>query len=321
MVPDVPTIGPPRRPWLFWPALLVAGAVVVGGVVEAATSYARSGGPDGVVRTYFQALQHSDAAAALGLGEVPSGSRTLLTSAVLQEQQRVAPIVDLRIGSVRRSGARADVAVSYVLRYGDGDSAVSASVAVHRSDGDWRLDDAVVRTRLTLGSASQRATVLGRQVPAGEVLAFPGAPPISFDTSYLMLEPDVGIVAGSTAARVYSVTVTSAGRAGMRAAVRSAVSACVSATQPATTCPLPTERYLPGSVHGSLAGELSDVRVSLTASPLGTLDLTAEVPVLATSYRRLDFRNRVDAGQGRVTLALHAVAAARAPLSISWLAP
>ncbi|WP_375497753.1 hypothetical protein [uncultured Jatrophihabitans sp.] len=316
--------GPPRRPWLFWPGLLVALAVIVSGTVVAAASYARTRGPAGAVRGYFEALQHADAAAALGFGDVPTGPRTLLTADVLREQQRVARMVDLHIGAARRSSSgghsadRATVAVSYALRYPDRDSVVSVRVPVHESDGGWRLDATAVRTRLQLGSSTQRASVLGHELPAGAVLVFPGAPPVRLDTPYLALDADIGIVPNSTTARVFAVRVTSAGRAAMRVAVLAAVRRCL--LHPTTTCPLPTERYLPASVRGTIAGEPSNVDVSQPFTQVGTLQLTASVPVLATSYGRLDFYNRLSTGRGRLTLTVRAVAVARPPLSVSWLA-
>ena len=321
MEPGATTAGPPRRPWLFWPVLVLALVAIVGGAVVAISSYARTGGPDGAVRGYFEALQRGDAATALGFGDVPAGPRTLLTSAVLREQQRVAPIVDLTVGPVQRSGSRADVRVSYALRYPAGDSVVRVGIAVHESGGTWRLDAAVVPTRLLLRTAQQRASVLGRELPAGTVLAFPGAPPIRFDTSYLALNPDIGIVPGSTAVRVYTATVTAAGRSAMQDAVVTAVGRCVAAARPAVSCPLPSGRYVPGSVRGTLAGEPSDVSVSLDATDVGRFELTGEIPVQATSFRRLDFRDRVISGRGRLTLVVRAVAAAHAPLTVSWLSP
>ena len=319
MHPEAPPSGPPRRPWLFWPAVVVALGLVVGGAVTAVAGYAGTRGPAGAVRGYFAALQRSDAPSALGFGDVPSGPRQLLRSAVLREQQRVAPIVELRVGTVRRAGSRAEVAVSYVLRYRTGDAAVSARIPVHDADGGWRLDAAAVRTRLQLGSASQRASVLGRTVPVGEVLAFPGAPPLRFDSDYLALEPDVGILPTGTAARVFSVTLTGAGRAAAQGAVLAALRHCLARPDP--TCPLPAGRYLPGSVRGSVDGKPANVQVSLFTTQVGTLEFTADVPVLASSYRRLDFLNRVSTGHGRLTLAVHAIAVVRPPLTVAWLAP
>ena len=306
---------------MFWPALVVAVAAVVGGAVVAVTSYAGTRGPAGAVRGYFAALQRADAPGALGFGDVPAGPRTLLTSAVLRAQQQVAPIVDLDVGTARRTGSRASVPVAYSLRYPAGDSRITAQVPVHETGGDWRLDAAAVSTRLLMQSAGQRASVLGRQLPSGDLPAFPGAPPIRLDTPYLELAPDIGIVPGRPGARSYTVGITTVGRAAMEQAVLAAVRRCLSAASPAPTCPLPTERYVPGSVHGALAGAASDVSVSLDATAVGTLELSARVPVEATSYRRLDFENRVSTGHGPVTLAVHAVAAARSPLTISWLAP
>lgn len=299
---------------------MVAAAALIGGAVVAVAGYAATRGPAGAVRGYFAALQRADAAAALGFGDVPSGPRSLLTPAVLREQRRVAPIVDVRIGSVRRTGSRASVPVAYSLRYPDADSRVTVHIPVHDSDSGWRLDAAAVRTRLALGSAGQRASVLGRLLPAGEVLAFPGAPPIRFDTGYLALEPGVGIVPGETGARTFTVRLAPAGSAAMQRAVLTAIRGCLAAARPSPTCPLPTERYVPGSLRGTVAGAPTNVTVVLAPTQVGTVYVTASVPVDATAYRRLDFHNRVLAGHGRVVLAVLAVVVTRTPITVSWLA-
>ena len=296
-------------------------AALVGGAVVAVAGYAATRGPAGAVRGYFAALQRADAAAALGFGDVPVGSRSLLTPAVLREQRRVASIVHVQVGAVRRTGSRATVQVAYALRFPDATSRVTVRIPVHDGDAGWRLDAAAVTTRLALGSAGQRASVLGRLIPSGPVLAFPGAPPIRFDTPYLALDPGTGIVPGETGARTFTAHLTPAGRAAVQRAVLAAIRGCLAAAQPATTCPLPTERYLPGSLHGTVGGAATNVNVSLAPTQVGTVYLTESVPVDATSYRRLDFHNRVLAGHGRVVLTVLAVAVARPPITVSWLAP
>ncbi|WP_375481867.1 hypothetical protein [uncultured Jatrophihabitans sp.] len=311
--------GPPRRPLLFWSALLVALAALVGGAVVAVTSVVGTQAPAGAVRGYFDALQHADAPRALGFGDVPSGSRVLLTSAVLREQRRNATIVDVHVATVRHTGSRAVVPVSYTLRYPGADVPVSVRIPVHDSGSGWRLDAAAVRTQLTLRMASQRASVLGHEVPTTDVLAFPGAPPVRFDTAYLALDPDSGIVPGRSGARTFDVVATAAGRRAMQAAVLAAITRCLSDAHPAVTCPLPDARYVPGSVHGRPTGGLSGVHLSLDVTEIGRFDLTATVAVAATSYQRLDFHNRASTGRGRVTLDVHALAAARPLLTITWL--
>ena len=76
--------------------------------------------------------------------------------------------------------------------------------------------------------------------------------PIRLDTPYLELDPDIGIVPGppddpaDTAARTFAVAVTDVGRVAMQQAVLTGLTTCLAAARPAPTCPLPSERYVPG---------------------------------------------------------------------------
>src|SRR4051812_31040755 len=100
---------------LYWIAVLVALAGLVGGAAYAYVAYRATSGPDGAVKGYFAALARSDAPAALAFGDVPAGPHELLTSAVLAEQQRIAPLHHVQILDVSRSGGAASVRYSYQL--------------------------------------------------------------------------------------------------------------------------------------------------------------------------------------------------------------
>jgi hypothetical protein len=292
----------------------------VAGTTLAVVGYAETSGPGGAVRGYFAALARGDAAGALALGDVPAGPRALLTDDVLRAQQRTAPVQHVTIRRTTRDGDRARVAVRYVLGYRGSPQTVDSTVGVHRAKAGWRLDQAAVRTSFDVDRAVQRATVAGAAIPDGDALVFPGAVPIGFDTPYLQLDAaeDTVSLGHQGGVRVY-VEVSPAGRAAMLAAVRRSLTACLTAG--GAGCPLPTERYVPGSIRGQATGDLAkNLTVELSGSDAGVLEVRGEQPVRASAWRRLTFANRAVTGSGTVVLQVHARAYAVSPLRLVWTA-
>jgi hypothetical protein len=306
------------RRWLYW-AGGAAGVVLLGtGTAVAVLGAAEPSGPAGAVRGYFAALARGDAADALAYGVVPDGPRTLLTGPVLRAQQRAAPLAHFTVRGTSRDGDRARVAVRYVLRYPGSPQTVNSTIGMHRAKGSWRLDAVAIRTSLEIDRASQRATVAGAGVPDGDTLLFPGAVPISFDTPYLQLDAAEDTVSFGRQGelRVY-VEVSRAGRAAMLAAVRRALTGCL--TSGGAGCPLPTERYVPGSVRGPTPADLAaNLKVALAGSDAGVLEVDGQQPVHATAWRKLTFANRAVSGSGTVVLQVHAQAYAKPPLRVVW---
>lgn len=302
---------------LYWVAVVCAAALLAGGVVVGIRGYAKTAGADGVVRGYFAALARSDAADALAFGDIPAGPHTLLTATVLAEQQRIAPIRDVSVGPVRRSGDTAGVAVRYVLAFPTRPVAVSGTVGLHLADHGWRLDRVAVATELDPGTARQRESIVGAGIPLGRTLMFPGALPVRLDTRYLQLDPDQDSVGLAPVAQTtIDVEISPAGRRAATAVVRADLHRCLAG--PADpTCPLPSERFVPGSVRGTLSGDLHAISVELASDPVGTLRVRGRATVTG-SYERLDFRNRRIAGRGRVELAVDAVGYAVSPLRLRW---
>jgi len=292
-------------------ALLVAGGVV------AYLGYGGDDGPDGAVRSYYQALIDRDAPRALAWGHVPAGRQALLTSAVLAEQQRIAPMTGLRVGRARRTGTRARVPVSYRLGFSAGPVTVRQTVTAVEHDGGWRLAAAAVGVQLELTGAADRARVLHARVPADTVLLFPGAVPISFDTPYLQLVPSAATVGldGPSDLDV-GVELSPAGRAAAQHAVRGALTRCVDG-HGGDTCPLPDDRYVPGSLRGTVRSTDYTITLDSTA-PAGVIEVSGSVPFHGT-YRKLTFVNQVQAGTGNLRLDVHAEAYAVPPLKIRWL--
>lgn len=305
------------RRGLYWVGVLCAVALLVGGVVIGVRGYTKTSGPDGVVRGYFAALARSDAADALAFGDLPDGPHTLLTATVLREQQRIAPLRNLSIVGTRRDGDTASVDVMYTLAFPARDVPVSVTVRLHRTGHGWRLDRVAVPTELESTTARERQSIVGAGIPSGPTLLFPGALPVRLDTPYLQLDPVRDHVAfdALTVTGIY-VEVSAAGRSATTAAVRTKLRRCVTGP-PDTTCPLPDERYVPGSVHGTLKDDLNDITVEVATDPVGTLRVDAQVMV-SGSYQRLDFRNQRISGRGSVELNVHAAAYAVAPLSLRW---
>lgn len=314
---------PTRRPRrLFLATVLLAVAVVAVGVVTIVRGWLATSGPDGAVRGYFRALAAEDAATALGYGTVPEGNRSLLTDKVLQEQQRIAPIEDVAVAVEQQTGDRARVRVQYTLAFASDEREIDTVLGLHQDDGDWRLDRSAVATQLVMQQAAQRVTVLGSALPSGAVVVFPGAAPITLDTPYLQLEPADGAIALDAAATTtLEVEVTTSARNDMLAVLRRALLQCLT-KQASPRCPLPSERTVPGSVQGTLAGTLAkDVDISVNPSPAGLLSITGDVSVRG-SYRELKFDNTVTARTGAsFTLPVDTRAYAMSPLTVGWYSP
>ena len=130
--------GEPRHRGWYWLAMLAAVAALISGTVVAVLGYVHTSGPDGAVKGYFEALERSDAAAALGFGDLPNGSRALLSTDVLREQRSIAAISSVTITSVTRNGAEASVGVRYVLAFHDVRMNVTDTIGVHTSNNSWK---------------------------------------------------------------------------------------------------------------------------------------------------------------------------------------
>lgn len=320
--PPVVRPRPRRRRWVLPLLVVVAAAVLAGGVVVAVRAYTRTAGPDGAVRGYLDALARGDAGTALAYGDIPAGPRTFLTGDVLRAQQRRAPLQGITVTTVDENGDRARVRARYRLGFAGTPIRADVTVGVHRAGRAWRLDEVVVPTQVQVAPAAQRATLAGSAVPEGTVLLFPGAVPVDFDTAYLRATPGADVVSfDSGATTQVDVTVSPAGTSAALAAVRTAVLACLGGASD-LRCPLPSERYVPGSVRGTLAAPLGDgVSVGLATSAVGVLEIRGTVSVHG-GYRRLEFDNRLTTGRDTTfSLPLRAQTYLTVPLAVTWLRP
>jgi hypothetical protein len=311
---------PVRHRGRYWFAVALALVALVGGGGFAYLQYQQTAGPDGAVKGYFAALARSDAPAALGFGDVPAGDTALLTSTVLREQQKIAPLRSVHVISVHRDGARATVAVQYRLVFGNGIQQISDTVQVVHRNGSWRLAATAMLSRLRLLQASGRATVVGAPVPTEPVLLFPGAVPIRFDTPYLELTPATSAVqlSGGTQTAL-DVEVTTAGRVAMNGAISAALRSCLAGARGVDPrCPLPDARAVPGTLRATVTGRLDQrTRPTVAADSHGIIQVSGTAQARG-SYTALDFDNLPVTKTGAVTLPMRASAFAVTPLVIRW---
>jgi hypothetical protein len=307
-----------RHRGLFWSAVVLATGLLVGGTIYAYAGYAATAGPDGAVKGFFAALQRGDAPAALAFGDVPAGPRTLLTRTVLREQTRIAPIQNVRITSVDRNGDTARVGVQYDLAFPGFNQLVSDSTTVRKQSGSWLLSASAVSVRVGLAQAIDRATLAGTAVSADPVLIFPGAIPVRFDTAYLQLDPNTRNVRLNSASQIdLGVGITTPGQDAVTAALMRALPACLrDVPAPAPSCPRPTTRAIPDSLHGTIVGTVQP-SVTVAGGATGMIDVVARVTVKGT-YRTLDFNNIAVVKTGTVTLPVHASAYATSPIQLAW---
>jgi len=303
---------------VYWLGVLAAVVLLAGGATLAVLGYAKTAGPDGAVRGYFAALASGDAPRALAYGGRPDGPTGYLTSTVLREQLRIAAVRDVQVSVNSQHGTRASVQAKYTLAFAGTDVPVSTAVSVHDEGGRWRLDHVAVRVEIHPGAASQRQSMLGNRVPHGPILLFPGALPIRVDTPYLELDPSTDrLDLDSLSAIDVQLNVTEAARTAFAHAVVEQVRQCVQVAM-SPGCPLPDERYVPGSIHGTPAGGVRATNTVLDArSAIGKLLFSGRMTING-SYRRLNFHNVEVAGHGPLYLDIHAMAYAVAPLQLHW---
>jgi len=306
-----------RRRGRFWVAVLAALAAVVGGGLVTANAWTRESAPNTAAVAYFHALGRGDAAAALALGEVPSGVHTYLTSEVLAASRKIATMSDVHLLSVERTGHTAKVTLQYQLNYAGGPTTVTDSVATVRRGRSWRLTKTAVPVDIQVEAASARMSIAGAPVPSRTVLFFPGALPISLDTPNLELANQVVHLNGAVPHTI-TPRVSRPGKQAVGAAVAAAVSGCIGGRASGPCPPPDDQRVVPGSVRGTVTGDVADqMRVSVESDASGRLRVIGTVDVKG-SYQRLDFDNLPVHKTGPVELSIYALCDATDPSKIVW---
>jgi hypothetical protein len=325
LVPGAAVSTSGRYQHAFWFGLLLATVTTLAGTSFAVGAYAADALPDTVVRAYFAALQRGDAAGALGYGAVPddgtqpSVQHQLLTSAVLARQNSLAPIRDVTVRKVERSGDTANVAITYLVDLPSGDQVVSDTVPVTRHGHGWRLVSSVVDRVVRLGGGSALASIAGAKVPSGQVDLFPGALPITYDTPNLELTaPDRIVRFADSGELVLDASVSQEGRRAIAPAVDAALAACLAGRSTAQPlCPVPdVDSSVPGSLRGRPTRSVLTTMVLRTFSPDGRLDIRGAAAVDAT-YQRLD-DNNIAATEHTMTVPLRASCYPTEPGTVRW---
>jgi hypothetical protein len=302
---------------LYWIAVVVAIGALVSGAIVAYVGYSATAGPDGAVKGYFAALARSDAPAALAFGGLPAGPRDMLTSQVLAEQQQIAPLRNVRIGNATQHGGHAVVHYSYRLLFAAGAQTVRGQVRLRDTDAGWRLRRVATPVTVQLAQAVDRSAFAQTSIPSGRTVLFPGALPIRFDTDYLALRPATPQVRLDAADSFkLSARPSASARSQLTKAVQHRMTSCVSAPPPTADCPLPSARYVPGSLRGKLVGNVShELHFAVSSEAAGAIEVDGTV-AFRGSYRRLTYDNVTETRHGRLRLQVHAAAYAVRPLKV-----
>ena len=320
--PSSPQPGPMRPPGryqgIFWFALLVSVAGVLGGTSIVIGAYQAAADPATVVRAYFSALQDGDAPGALGFGTVPDGHHELLTSDVLAAQNATAPMENVVVLAVHRNGNRAVVDVAYTLGLTSGRTTVRDAVPVSRHGNDWRLDRSAIPVTITPGDGSTLATFAGAAVPNGDYAMFPGAVPVTYSTPNLAADPVSQVMRFIDPGSLeVNAVVSPAGRKLITPALRAALVDCLGGKgNPQALCPVPgRELAVPGSLRGNVTGKTAGL-VLLVNSTTGKIDISGETDVHGT-YQKLD-DNDIATSTSTSTVDVHAHCFATVPGTIIW---
>ena len=208
--------------------------------------------PDGAVRGYFAALQRGDAPAALAFGDVPKGVHTLLTDRCWPSSSASRRSAASRVVSTAQHGDRATVRVRYTLGVpGRRRSRSRTTCGCGTTGGAWHLVRAAVATKLYLPAALQRATIVGRRHTRRYGADVPGrrADPASTRRTSQLDPATASVSFASPATTEVTTRVSHAGRRAVTARRRRQDHEVPVRRRrgPAPNCPLPAERYVPGT--------------------------------------------------------------------------
>jgi hypothetical protein len=332
-VPPVPIERRTRRAPLILAAVLAAAATVALGSA-AGNRYLSARSPESVVRGYFAALAHGDAARALAYADGPLPSGQYLTDRVLGQQLRVAQPGGLSVTAVHRGGARAAVEIRYELHFADRTQLQQDAVDVVRRGTSWRLVRIASTVQLpSLAVGSTRVTVAGRPYPVPTGLMFPGALPVVTDSAAVLITSHPVIrLQDATQTPAVQLEVSAAAVQAMADGVQAALLRCLAGTAAGGAvatgsvaggdplCPVVSGgRPVPGSLRGTLTAPISSSRPGVVLSPAGggLLDLTVEASVDA-DWKVWDFDNIAQPRHEATTVTCLARASIADPGTVYW---
>lgn len=283
---------PPRKSskGLLWgligggAALLIAAILVVALLVVPAITRSSVTAAD-TVKAYLTAVSQGDAKAALGYLEGVS-NKQLLTDAVLNESNKLAPITHISVAKGGEGKSTATVIASYRI----GDKAVSSmAYEAYRIKDAWKIVNGVSPVSLD-GLRGLDATFNG--VPTAKITdayVFPGTYEIALDSKYFSIDGDATFTIASPedAAALYDVktALNDAGVTEFRSLVRSAVEACVAMKTLATPCGMDiTAIDLSGATP--VEGTVTRTLTADGSAALGTLkpESSGSSPTVVSSY-------------------------------------
>lgn len=317
-----------RRGWRLALAALLS-AVLAGALgLTAVNRHAARSSPESVARSYFQALADGDAPAALALAANPPRG-PWLTSVVLRQQLRLAPLADISVRQANRLGSKATVEVRYRLLFGSGARSVIDTARLTRRGSSWWMSRVASQVRVTAASpGADRVRLAGRKLPAATVTLFPGALPLAANPPGLQVR-DAGSTSGAgdqlmvrladtqLLAKV-AVSMSAALRAQLEQAVDRLLAGCLQSGSNDPLCPVPdSDRPVPGSLHGS-APPISAVkpRIALASDP-GVVSVRAKVAVQG-SWKVWDFENQAVQRRGKASVEVSAQIALDRPAVARW---
>ena len=298
----------------------------------AADRYAARSSPESVARQYFQALADGDAPGALALADAPPRGQ-FLTSLVLRQQLRVAPLADIVVLRAATLGATATVEVRYRLLFGAGARPVADTARLVRRGSSWRMSRVAGAVTVSASSpAGDRVRLAGRRLSAAAVTVFPGALPLAADP------PGLQVLAHTSAGgpddrpmiRLADTRLTARARVALSPGLReqaeraaqALLATCLAPASKDPLCPVPgSGRPVPGSLHGSAPAVATvNPRVELEQAGTGLISIRARVPVQG-SWQVWDFENQVVQRRGRVTVVLNARVYLDRPTQAFWNRP
>ena len=238
------------------------------------------------MRGYFAALARSDAPAALAFGRLPAGPHDLLTSQVLAEQQHIAPMRDVQIGSVTRFGGARNGAVlvpaAFRTREPHGHLARSRSPTAARAGG-WPRPRWPPRSTSTRRSTAARSPAQPSRTAAR--CCSPGALPVRFDTTVpaARSRPPAQVRLGGRAHVTLGVRADRRGPGASRGSGSQAADRVRVRTAAEPACPLPSTGIVPGSLHGQLVGTVAhDLKFTVSSDAAGSIEATGSVAFRGT---------------------------------------
>lgn len=241
-----------------------------------------------------------------------------LTSEVLHQQLRLAPIRDITVGPDQAIADGTRVPFTYSLAFGQGDLQVQDSVTVHKVSGRWQLDQVAVSVKLTMTAAADRATLAGAAFPVGVTLLFPGAVPVEFDTPFLRLTmSSEALQLKQDGDAELHTELTPAATSAINHQLATMLTACgQGGTATETRCPVPSAQFVPGSMSGTMVAA-DDPDASVDAASTGIISIRGNASFNGT-YRMLDFNDVAHPHRGRITVPFTATAYAVPPLAMSF---